>query len=283
MVVPGDLIYEAVSLRLQFVRQGMRSEHDRAEDKWRPLMAIAEQARWTEKAKLAITHLEKSVDDTESAGVLLLGDMRRLLTEQKTDRFLSKDLAEELAEMEERPWPEWKRGKPITVRQIARLLSRYGIVPNTIRTDVGRGKGYEEKNCLDAFARYLSNDDADYPLSPEPPISSVTTGQGSNHTDLCKKPIRDQSKTVTDEKTDNPTLLKSRHVVTDQNGMSATEEKTVPPKSGGPCANPDSPGCIGRLKDIGMGKLMCGVCRWVPKPVSANWNMEVNGDDDVPF
>ena len=43
-------------------------------------------------------------------------------------------LAEYLNEMEDRPWPEYGRSrKPITTVQIARLLRRHAISPNSIR------------------------------------------------------------------------------------------------------------------------------------------------------
>ena len=113
--------------------------HDRAEDHWRPLLAIAEQAGWHQPALGASKALEQPDQDTEreSAGVLLLTDMRRLFSTEQVDRLLSKHVAEALAKMEERPWPEWKSGKPITVRQIARLLARYEIRPKNIEIQPG--------------------------------------------------------------------------------------------------------------------------------------------------
>ncbi len=57
--------------------------------------------------------------------------------------------------MEDRPWPEWKSGKPITLRQVAKLLGPFGIAPSTIRTMAGTAKGYLLNQFEEAFRRYL--------------------------------------------------------------------------------------------------------------------------------
>ena len=57
--------------------------------------------------------------------------------------------------MEERPWPEWRNGRPITQRQLARLLEPFGIKPKTIWIDDRSAKGYDIKWFEDVFARYL--------------------------------------------------------------------------------------------------------------------------------
>src|SRR5437588_712897 len=60
--------------------------------------------------------------------------------------------------MEERPWAEWRKGKPITPPQLASLLKPFGIEPRTIRFGEGgksSAKGYLREQFEDAFARYL--------------------------------------------------------------------------------------------------------------------------------
>jgi putative DNA primase/helicase len=57
--------------------------------------------------------------------------------------------------METRPWPEWKNGKPMTDRQLAKVLKPFRIIPGTIRLDTGSTpKGYYRSAFDDAFARY---------------------------------------------------------------------------------------------------------------------------------
>ena len=57
--------------------------------------------------------------------------------------------------MENRPWPDFGRGKPITASGVARLLKPFGVRPKSIRTGTGTQKGYEMADFEDAFARYL--------------------------------------------------------------------------------------------------------------------------------
>ena len=132
--------------------------HDRAADNWRPLLAIADQAGggWPEQARKVARLLSGGGEDDEgSAAVLLLADIRALFTAQRIDRINSAELVETLARMEERPWPEWRHGKPITVRQVARLLKPFEIVPHVIRTQEGTPRGYLFDDFIDAFTRYL--------------------------------------------------------------------------------------------------------------------------------
>ena len=52
------------------------------------------------------------------------------------------------------PWCEWRAGKPLTQRQLARLLEPFGISPKQIWK--GRNlRGYEKGQFSDAFTRYL--------------------------------------------------------------------------------------------------------------------------------
>jgi putative DNA primase/helicase len=75
------------------------------------------------------------------------------------DRIPTTDVLRHLHAMEERPWPEWRQGKPITPRQLARVLGSFGIRPTTFRTSGGTcPKGYLRSAFEDAFARYAPSD-----------------------------------------------------------------------------------------------------------------------------
>jgi len=80
----------------------------RRADNWRHMLAIAELAGgfWPEKARKAAEAMVAD-DDNETAGILLLQDIRRYFETQKTDRVSSSGLAKVLHEMLDRPWPEW--------------------------------------------------------------------------------------------------------------------------------------------------------------------------------
>lgn len=135
--------------------------HDRAADSWGPLLAIADAAggAWPARARRAAVELsgDDGCDET-SVRVLLLGDLRDLFLELG-ERITSAAIVERLVAMEERPWPEWHRGRPMTPRQVARLLAPFGVGPKAIRLpSEGVGKGYIMADFEEVFARYLPSD-----------------------------------------------------------------------------------------------------------------------------
>jgi Protein of unknown function (DUF3631) len=88
--------------------------------------------------------------------VQLLADIRAIFSERKVDRLPSADLVAALAAIEERPWAEWKAGKPLTANGLARLLGPFGVSPETIRIGDRTMKGYLLVRFEDdAFKRYL--------------------------------------------------------------------------------------------------------------------------------
>ncbi len=58
--------------------------------------------------------------------------------------------------MIERPWPEWSKGKPISQRQIARLLKPFKVEPTQLWINGGKTRGYELDDAFrDACSRYI--------------------------------------------------------------------------------------------------------------------------------
>jgi putative DNA primase/helicase len=137
----------------------------RTADNWRPLVAIADMAggEWPARARRIAQELDGDRAE-QTAGVMLLEDTKRIFTNHDIDRLFSAELAEKLSKMEDRPWPEWHHGRPITAPQIAKLLEPFGIRPGTIRRGGDTAKGYKLKDFSDAFTRYV-------------PESSVTPSQ----------------------------------------------------------------------------------------------------------
>jgi len=134
--------------------------HDRAADNWSSLLALANLAGgdWSVRARAAAAALSGAAStEDDSARGQLLTDLRQLFTDQGTDRVTSSDLIRALRGMDDRPWPEWQRGQPITARQVANLLRGFGIRSRDLRLTDGRGvvKGYVRDDCADAFSRYL--------------------------------------------------------------------------------------------------------------------------------
>jgi Protein of unknown function (DUF3631) len=128
----------------------------RVRDNWRPLFAIANQAGgdWPARVRRAFDLVAKPDDAARSRAEMLLSDFRDMFAEHG-DRILSADAVKWLGAMEERPWPEYSRGKPITARQVAAALRRFEIKPALVRAGAEVARGYAKDDFADAFARYL--------------------------------------------------------------------------------------------------------------------------------
>ena len=87
---------------------------------------------------------------------MLLEDIYAI-TRHCPDRLTSGELAMGLAELEDRPWGEWKGGKPITKTAIAALLAPFKIAPVEMRMGRQVLRGYRIDQFEDAFARYVSD------------------------------------------------------------------------------------------------------------------------------
>jgi putative DNA primase/helicase len=129
----------------------------RAADNWRPLIAIADLAggEWPARARQIAQELGGCKEQT--AGIMLLEDIMLIFTDRAVDRLPSVEMAEGLSKMEDRPWPEWHQGRPITPRQIAKLLEPFGVTPGTIRTGSTTAKGYKLDDFRDTFMRYVTH------------------------------------------------------------------------------------------------------------------------------
>jgi Protein of unknown function (DUF3631) len=135
---------------------------DRQCDISEPLLAIADLlgGDWPKKARQALASLFASpaAEDT-SIGVQLITDIRDIFGASEVDKLTSADLIAQLVEIETSPWGEWRHGKPMTPRNLASHLKRYGIRPRTIRTDAGVvAKGYSKDLFQNAFLRYVNNE-----------------------------------------------------------------------------------------------------------------------------
>lgn len=82
------------------------------------------------------------------------------MAERSLDRITSGDLVQALVEMEDRAWPEYRAGRPITSTGIARLLAPFGIAPAKWKDSGRMARGYTKQALNDAFTRYLGNRNA---------------------------------------------------------------------------------------------------------------------------
>lgn len=130
--------------------------HDRAQDSWEPLLAIADLAGadWPVRARDAAVTLTPSDVEDDSIAVQLLADVRTVFDDAGS-RLFTADLLERLVELDSRPWGDWSKGKPITARKVAGLLRPFDVHPVDIRIGNTVKKGYHAESFADAWSRYL--------------------------------------------------------------------------------------------------------------------------------
>lgn len=147
--------------------------HDRAQDNWEPLLAIAMVAggEWPTLARQAAIKISGDASHQLSIGVELLADIQEIFEMRHTDRIATRELIEDLCADEERPWATYNRGFRISPKQVAERLKGYGVHSSSMRIPGAvNAKGYYLKQFEDAFTRYL-------PTIPDP---DVTPSQPSN-------------------------------------------------------------------------------------------------------
>lgn len=132
---------------------------DRDQDNWEALLAIAECAgpEWLHRATAAALALSSAKEGSVSTGNELLEDIQGIFESKHVEKISTADLIEALIAEDESAWATYNRGKPITPRQLAKMLAGYGIKSKTVRLGhANTPKGYDKGQFEDVFARYLS-------------------------------------------------------------------------------------------------------------------------------
>ena len=146
--------------------------NDRAADNWRPLLAIADLAGgdWPNRAREAACILCGDGHDAVSANELLAADIRKAF--EGKEEIRSADLIAQLVADPERPWAEWKNGKPLTQKQLAALLKPFCIISTNVNPPgLPQGKGYRRTDFEAMWAAYCpgqigSQTDSDVSIRP---------------------------------------------------------------------------------------------------------------------
>jgi hypothetical protein len=133
--------------------------HNRTRANWKLLFAIAESAGG-DYPKDARNAAEKIVGiaDSTPVGVELLAAIKAVFDSiEPTDVITSASLVAKLTADPESRWHEWKGpGKPLTQKQLAGLLRKFGIISGTVHP-LGEpdAKGYRRQQFEDDWRRYL--------------------------------------------------------------------------------------------------------------------------------
>lgn len=148
--------------------------NDRAADNWTPLLAIADLAGgpWPGRARrAALTLSGEGVQDEQSSRVVLLQDIQEIFDTQRADRIASDLLVKDLISREDRPWIEWRHGKALTTRGLARLLKPFGVTPGIWRDGLSVVRGYRQESFREAWERYAPPSES---LQRYNPLESTT-------------------------------------------------------------------------------------------------------------
>ena len=135
--------------------------HDRARDAWESLLAIANVAGggWPGRAWKACEHFAAtSGGDEDGAREMLLGDLYDIFEAADWPEGIpSATIVERLVAMESRPWPEWKRGKQLTMKALGDLLKPFEIKPRQLgkQADGSNRRGYHLADFRKDWASYF--------------------------------------------------------------------------------------------------------------------------------
>jgi putative DNA primase/helicase len=187
--LPHDLFEKLKPLRRHAVRwakdnlDGLKScepevpnfGNDRQVDNWSPLYAVAQVigGDWPERVRSAYQVLVGNADDDDAIGPMILGDIRKIFDELGKDTIHSEILVQELIELEDRPWSEWRRGREMSKNSLARLLKPFGVRTHQIKIGGTNKYGYRRSDFADTWARYLG-------AASNTPVQNATTLQRSD-------------------------------------------------------------------------------------------------------
>ena len=133
-------------------------EDDRARDKWRTLLAIADIAggHWPVTARTAAAALSCTKSQDNSKIGMLLADLQDMFAKDNTQQLTTKEILRRLAKIDDRPWSRFKHGRQLEDYELARLLARFQVKPRTLRFGKRTAKGYTAADLAPVFARYAA-------------------------------------------------------------------------------------------------------------------------------
>jgi len=133
--------------------------NDRACDNWDPLLTIADACgpEWAADARKAAAALS-GVDEDETYAIQLLEDLKTMFLHNGEKNMSSTEIVQQLAQREDRPWPEYNKGQALTVNAMAKLLKPFKIRPRQVLVNGRKAQGYKAEQFKWAFKRYVPDD-----------------------------------------------------------------------------------------------------------------------------
>ncbi|SDJ15040.1 putative DNA primase/helicase [Lutimaribacter saemankumensis] len=189
--------------------------NDRLQDNFTPLwrLAAALGGAWPDRIATAYAGQSQSQDDSEEpAGVMMLHDIAELFATRtgRPDRIASSEIVADLIGLEDRPWAEWRHGKPLTSTTVAKLMKPFGIKAKVLKLNGTSTRVYLRSEVEAAAARYTASK-----------CNPVTLQQNQQ---VSGTPKRNPDPEVTLAQSDNPLKSNTGYGVTlsDPGAMSTT-------------------------------------------------------------
>jgi len=207
---------------------GMRPNFDlddgRDEDKWEPLIAIADylDAELGKRVRAIAAHMTKqAAQDRPPLTILLLADIKKLFDRKReqnppddkyADTFASETLCSQLAWLDERPWSEFGRARlAINQNQLARHLKDFQIAPRCVRIGPGKEdvkRGYQRKDFEDAWLRYPLDEEV---VAEDGEVEKAEQRLDDGEVDLAREKGKKQPSSARPDDLDHPHHSENPH------------------------------------------------------------------------
>ena len=133
----------------------LKANTDRGTDNWLALGIIAMRvnAEWVQRVQTALHAIEeRKLDESQSAGVQLLSDVRVVVSRSNRPEWSSTDLYDTVVNDPETDWAVFDYGRPISRKKFTQMLIDFGAKPIKRRN----ANFFYVADLEDAFERYLT-------------------------------------------------------------------------------------------------------------------------------
>ena len=109
-------------------------------------------------------HLDQKVIDGHNLKIQLVHDMDKIFKLEGKDLLRSQDICDCLVVMRNRPWGDWRKGRPLIPTSLAYQLKGLGIKPRPIRMGRRTYQCYEKNNLRKVIEENPLSDGSVEPL-----------------------------------------------------------------------------------------------------------------------
>lgn len=129
---------------------------DRLKDTCNPLLRVAAAAgeSWHTRVRAALLNLAGTAQEPEELGEMTLKAVAELFVGSKATALPSAEICARLNADPEGPWQALRRGAGIDQRSLARILGRFDLRSQTVRTSDGTAKGYRAEAVVEMAGKY---------------------------------------------------------------------------------------------------------------------------------